>query len=412
MRVTVLTIGDEIVGGHTVDTNAAYISRRLGELGLRVRNIASVGDDVGEIRGELERAAASELVFVTGGLGPTHDDITKQAVAETTKRPLVIDCDLQAALRLRFDGRAGVRPEVIDSLATVPEGARLLDNPLGSAPGIAIDFQGTRIYLMPGVPSEMKAVFEGTIAAEISALSKTEFTKSRLVRTIGLRESQIVEKLTGTMPSLGVRVGFLPARGAVDLRLVASAGDEEAAMAALESAAVRIARVLGRNVYSTEGEDLSFVVGKMLIERGVTIAVAESCTGGLIGHLLTDVPGISACFERDVVTYSNQAKTDSVGVTEALIEKHGAVSRQVAEAMACGVRQAAGTHLGVATTGIAGPTGGSREKPVGLVYVGLAHADGGTVTDNVFPGSREIVKIRAAMHALDLVRYHLVDKGV
>lgn len=412
MRVTVLTIGDEIVGGHTVDTNAAYIARRLGELGLRVWQIASVGDDAGEIRAALERATASDLVFVTGGLGPTHDDITKQVVAETTKRPLVIDADLQAALRLRFGGRAGARPEVIDSLATVPEGARLLDNPLGAAPGIAIDSEGTRIYLMPGVPREMEAVFEETIAAEIDALSKTEFTKSRLIRTIGLRESQIVEKLEDTMPSLGVSVGFLPAGGAVDLRLVASADDEEAAIAALESAAARIARVLGRNVYSTKGEDLNVVVGKMLIESGVTVAVAESCTGGLIGHLLTDVAGISACLERDVVTYSNRAKIDILGVAEALIGKHGAVSRQVAEAMAHGVRQAAGTHLGVATTGIAGPTGGSPEKPVGLVYVGLAHADGCTVTDNVFPGSREIVKVRAAVHALDLVRCHLLDRGV
>jgi nicotinamide-nucleotide amidase len=413
MRVTVLTIGDEIVGGHVVDTNAAYLSRRLSELGFRVRRLASVGDDLGEIGGEIKLATTdSDLLFVTGGLGPTRDDITKQAVAEAAGRPLVIDSGLHASLRHRFSSRAGVRPEVIESFSRIPEGARVLENPLGAAPGIAVEVGGKTVYLMPGVPREMRAVFERDIVAEIAVLSRTGLSKSRVIRTFGLRESEIAEQIEDVRLPSGVRLGYLPGRGGVDLRLVASGRDEPSAAAVLGEAAGALARVLGRSVYSTEGEDLQVVVGGMLIARATTIAVAESCTGGLVGHLLTEVPGISACFKSDIVAYSNRTKVDTLAIDEELIRRYGAVSRQVGEAMAIGARRLAGTHLGLSTTGIAGPTGGSRQKPVGLVYVCLAHQDGCIITDNVFRGTREIVKSRAAMHALDLVRCHLLDTGV
>ncbi len=413
MRVTVLTIGDEVVGGHVVDTNAAYLARRLSELGFRMRRLASVGDDLDEISAEIRRAVTdSDLIFITGGLGPTRDDITKQAVARATGQPLVIDSGLHAKLVHRFSSRAGVRPEVIEAFSKIPEGARVLENPLGAAPGIAVEVGGKSVYLMPGVPSEMEAVFERDIVAEIAVFPKTGFSKSRLLRTIGLRESEIAEQVEDIELSPGVRLGYLPRSSGVDLRLVASGRDGPSAEKVLGEAAGALAQVLGRSVYSTKGEDLHVVVGGMLIARAATIAVAESCTGGLVGHLLTEVPGISACFRSDIVAYSDRAKVDSLGIDEELIRHHGAVSRQVAEAMAIGARQAAGTHLGLSTTGIAGPSGGSRQKPVGLVYLCLAHQDGCIVTDNVFRGTREAVKSQAAMHALDLVRRHLLDGGV
>jgi nicotinamide-nucleotide amidase len=413
MRVTVLTIGDEIVSGHTLDTNAAYLSGRLAELGFRVGRIVSVGDRIGEVRAELEAAIAdSDLVLVTGGLGPTHDDVTKQALAEAAGVALVLDRDLHALLKRRFAAGPGVRPEVIESLSTVPQGARALENPLGAAAGLEIGIGAARVYAMPGVPREMEAVFDAAIADELDALPKRCFSRSRVIRTIGLRESEITEKLEHTVPSLDVDVGFLPGTYGVDLRLVGSGSDGPAATEKLEKAARLIENVLGMSVYSTEGEDLHDVVGKMLIARAVTIAVAESCTGGLISHLLTQVPGISASFERGDVTYSNRAKIDCLGVGEALIRDHGAVSREVAEAMARGVRQTAGTDIGISTTGIAGPTGGSEPKPVGLVYVGLAHDGGCAVKEVVFRGTRRIVKLRAAMLALDLARRHLSSKGV
>jgi nicotinamide-nucleotide amidase len=412
VRVSIITVGDEIVSGHTTDTNSTYLANRLGELGFGACRMSSVGDDVGEIAEELKRViSVSDLVFVTGGLGPTDDDVTAHAVAEATGRGLVVDRDIHSRLVKRFKTYASVRPEVIENLARVPEAARTMENPVGAAPGIAIESECKRIYVLPGVPPEMKAIFEGSIVADLAALPRREYTQARVVRTTGLRESEIAETLGEVLEDLDLHIGFLPRPVGVDLRLSGSAATAEDAAAALDEATRRIVDILGSYAYSTAGEDFHLVVGRMLIETKVTIAVAESCTGGLIGHLLTDVPGISACLERDIVAYSNQAKVENLGVDESLIEGHGAVSPEVAEAMACGIRQIAHTDLALATTGIAGPAGGTETKPVGLVYVALAHGRGCQVTHNVFRGTREIIKLRAAIRALDLVRYHLLEEG-
>jgi nicotinamide-nucleotide amidase len=349
------------------------------------------------------------LIFITGGLGPTHDDVTKEAVARTIRRDLVADQGLLGRLRERFATYAATRPDVIENLAMVPQGSKIMHNPVGAAAGLRVDLEGTRIYVLPGVPCEMEAIFEDTIVAEVSGLSGGDFKKVRLVRTIGIRESEIAESLRDVMPGLGIELGFLPTATGVDLRLTASAHDEAAADKALDQATSAILPLVGRHVFSTRGEPLHVVVGNMLIGKAKKIAIAESCTGGLVGHLLTEVAGISQSLERGIIAYSNRAKVESLAVDEALIAEHGAVSSEVAQAMACGVRRLAQTDLGLATTGIAGPGGGTKEKPVGLVYTALADKRRCTVTENVFRGAREIVKQRAAVHALDVVRCYLLE---
>lgn len=412
MQANIVTIGDEIVSGQTTDTNSAYLACRLSELGIHVRRISSVGDDAAEIRSELDAALEdADLVFVTGGLGPTDDDVTKQAVARAVGKELVIDKGLHARLAERKEGRRSTSAQAIESLSLVPEGAVTLGNPVGSAVGLSLECRQRRLFVLPGVPREMKSIFEGAIACILKDIPKDDVSGTRIIKTTGIRESEIAAHLSPVTGDLAVKVGYLPRPEGVDLRLTAVGPDREAVTDTLGQAVRRILPLLGAYVFSSEGEDLNLVVGSMLMDRGVTLAVAESCTGGLIGHLLTQVAGISACLDRVLVTYSNKAKVENLSVDADLIEKHGAVSREVAEAMATGVRNLAGCALGLSTTGIAGPSGGTKTKPVGLVYVGLAHSEGCLVSEKVFTGAREVVKLRAATHALDIIRIHLANRG-
>jgi nicotinamide-nucleotide amidase len=413
MKASIITIGDEIVDGLTPDYNAPYLASRLGALGIKVLRLASVGDVPQAIVDELKRAMdLSDLVFVTGGLGPTHDDVTKEAVAQATGRALVLDNDLRRRLEERYRGHVSATAGVISRLATIPAASDLLENPVGAAAGLAIEHSGRRLFILPGVPREMEAMFETSLVAELRQLATGDFTKSRLLKTVGIRESEIAERLKIVIPSLGVKLAFLPRTAGVDLRLTATGASEAACDEALDAATGGIMPLLGRYAYSAVGEELHKVVGRLLLERGLAIAVAESCTGGLIGHLLTDVPGISASLDRDVIAYSNTAKVEGLGVDEALIGRHGAVSLEVARAMASGVRNAARTDLGLATTGIAGPTGGNAEKPVGLVYMALAFEGGVSAGKHVFTGDRHTIKQRAAAYALDLIRLRVMKTEV
>ena len=413
MQANILTVGDEIVSGHVVDTNAAYLAGRISELGIGVRRISSVGDDVTEICGEIRSALEdADLVFITGGLGPTEDDVTKQAVARAVGRKMVIDRDLHARLAERGKGRKPVSPRVVEALALVPEGAATMGNPVGAAVGLDLEQGGRRLFVLPGVPREMKSIFEGAIVRLLKDLPKDEVSGTRIIKTTGIRESEIESHLAPVAGDLPVSLGYLPRPEGVDLRLTAVGADPDVVAGRLEEATQQILPLLGAYAFSVAGEDLNLVVGNALLECGITLAVAESCTGGLIGHLLTQVAGISACLDRVIVSYSNRAKIESLAVDGDLIEAHGAVSREVAEAMAEGVKRLAGSDLGLSTTGIAGPSGATKTKPVGLVYVGLAQEEGCVVSEHVFPGSREIVKLKAAVHALDMIRIHLAGRGV
>ncbi len=407
MRAIILTIGDELIGGHTLDTNSSYLAGRLGELGISVARLETVGDDPDEIARQAGIAIEeADLVLVTGGLGPTADDITKEGVARATGRKLVVDPGLRAQLEARFKGHPSATPDVVESLARVPEDCEILQNRVGAAAGLAIETGGKHIFVMPGVPREMEDVFTHCVLPALQGLPRREVKVTRVLKTTGMSESAIAEKLKPVREKIEAGLGYLPMPGGVELRLTAS-GPEGKVRLMLSEGIDIIACALGDRLYSTEGEDLHFVVGRMLLERGRTLAVAESCTGGLIGHLLTEVPGISAVLDRSVVAYSNSAKIDSLNVPAELIERHGAVSPEVAEAMARGVKDRAGTDIGLSTTGIAGPDGGTEEKPVGLVYFGLALAAGAETHRMVFRGSREIVKLKAAVFGLDLLRCRL-----
>jgi nicotinamide-nucleotide amidase len=410
MQAHIITVGDEIIGGQTADTNSSYLASRLSELGIRVRRISSIGDEVDAICAELRAALESaDVVLVTGGLGPTEDDVTKHAVARVLGKELVLDRDLHARLAEGTESRRSASARAIEALALVPKGAVTIGNPVGAAVGLSLQYRGSLLFVLPGVPREMKSIFEGGIACILKDLPKDEISGTRVIKTTGIRESEIAVALAPVVGDVAVKLGYLPRPEGVDLRLTAIGPGREAVTEKLEQAVLKVMPLLGSYAFSSEGEELNLVVGNMLLERGMSLAVAESCTGGLIGHLLTQVPGISACLDRDIVAYSNRAKVEELSVDEDLIERRGAVSREVAEAMATGARELAGSDLGLSTTGIAGPGGGTSTKPVGLVYVGLAHRGGCLVSEKVFKGSREIVKLRAAVRALDLVRKHLTS---
>ncbi len=410
MQANILTVGDEIVSGYVADTNAFYLAGRLSELGIGVRRMSSVGDDVARMCGEIRSALAdADLVFITGGLGPTEDDLTKQAVARAVGRKLVVDRELHTRLAERGKGGSPVSPQAVEALALVPEGASTIGNPVGAAVGLDIKHEGRRLFVLPGVPREMKSIFEGAIVRLLKDMPRDEVSGTRIIKTTGIRESEIAAALGPAAGNLPVRLGYLPGPEGVDLRLTAVGADPGAVAGMLDEAAGKILPLIGAHAFSAAGEDINLVVANALMERAITLAVAESCTGGLIGHLLTQVAGISACLDMVIVSYSNRAKAENLGVDAKLIEAHGAVSREVAEAMAEGVKRLAGTGLGLSTTGIAGPSGATRTKPVGLVYVGLAHAEGCTISERVFPGNRDIVKRKAAVHALDMIRLHLVS---
>jgi nicotinamide-nucleotide amidase len=412
MNSEIVTIGDEIVSGDTVDTNAAFLAAALGDLGLPVGRVTSVGDDASAIAAAVKSAAArAPVVVVTGGLGTTPDDITKAALARELGLELVVDSDLEAALGERFLRRGRKEPELIRSLATVPAGSRYLENPIGGAAALRIDHATGRIYLLPGVPEEVRAILRGPLSKELGTLEGRSVVASRLIRTVGMRESDISAMLGDVRTRLGSRLASLPLTGLVDLRLTAGARTEEETRDILDRDTRAILKLIGEAVYSTAGVALESVVAGMLMDSGTTIAVAESCTGGLIGHMLTDVPGVSAVFDRALVTYSNRAKTRELGVPGELIAEKGAVSREVAQAMAEGVRERAGTDLGLATTGIAGPSGGSTEKPVGLVFTSLSAGGRVRTERRVFPGAREAVKRRAAVFALNMMRLYLLGRG-
>lgn len=411
MKAAILVIGDEITSGHTLDTNSNYLANALNQIGISVVEIVSVGDEIDQISSEVKSLLGkADILITTGGLGSTHDDITKKAMAKALSRNLVVDQSVIDRIKARLEPHRVPKSWMLEAIATIPEGSVIFDNPSGLAPGIGIAEGQKMIYLLPGVPWEMEAIFETAIADHIVKHAFGKTLRKRVLRTAGLAESEVSERLGDWLAKTQVRVGMLPQISGVTLRLTAIHDDPQQAEQLLNEATTRIVDLLGESVYSTQGESLEYVVGNMLIQRGIKVAVAESCTGGLIGHLLTEVPGISACLDRVVVTYSNSAKIDLLGVPRELIETFGAVSDEVAEAMARGVREKAGADIGLSTTGIAGPSGGSEQKPVGLVYMAVADSRAVTVEKRVFRGSRSAIKMRAAYHTLNMLRLLLARR--
>jgi competence/damage-inducible protein CinA-like protein len=410
MKACILAIGSEMLTPFRVDTNSLFITERLNAIGYDVRLKAVVADDVEELARVIDGALTwADLIAITGGLGPTEDDITREAVASVLGTPLDVDETIVDRIRDRFARRRMTMPEINRRQAMVPRGATVLANPNGTAPGLWLERGQTVILLLPGPPREMKPILETVIAERLAPMSEGRRLFRRVLRITGRAESDVdaqAQPVYGKWTSQRVPISttILAVLGQIELHLTAEAASQAEAEAALESAVRDMQQTLGPAVYSTDGRQLEAVVGDLLRERHLTIAVAESCTGGLLASRLTDVPGSSDYVERGVVCYSNRAKTELADVPEVLIREHGAVSEPVALAMAEGIRRRAGTSIGIGVTGIAGPGGGSPQKPVGTVAIGVVVNGEARVRSFQFLGGREMVKFQAAQSALNMTR--------
>lgn len=405
MNAEILSIGDELLIGQVTNTNAVYLGEQLSVLGISVRRITTVGDRLDDLLQAFGRAWAEvDVVIVTGGLGPTHDDVTRAAVCAFFGCGLVEHPDVREDITRFLAERR--RPPSVSNLdqAMVPDGAAIIRNSEGTAPGYHFSRDGRQMFVLPGVPYEMHAM----MARDVVPRLREGFRDARVsltVLTTGIPESTLADALHGIESFRdGCAVAYLPSPTGVRVRLTAIAtAREEADLRIRDLHAFVLGRV-GEYVFGYDQDHLEDVVVRLLVERGLTIAVAESCTGGAITDRLTNVPGSSACFERGMITYGNRAKTDLLGVDPAIIAATGAVSAETAAAMAAGVRRAAGASIGLATTGVAGPTGGSAEKPVGLVWIGISRDGDTQVFPSHFGNDRIRTKQRAAQAALDTVR--------
>jgi nicotinamide-nucleotide amidase len=413
MKSIILTIGDELLIGQVVNTNASSIARKLNGAGIEVVRMLTVADEEEEIVKAFEEAfPAFDVVVVTGGLGPTHDDVTKKAVCRFFHTDLVSDPDARKSIENFLKERNYAWSAASEEQSLVPRGAVVIPNNHGTAPGELFERENKFFIVLPGVPHEMEFMMDDFVVPYFKSKGGGTFILHRTLKTIGISETVLAARLGPTGDFLDrARLAFLPSPSGVRMRITVVDADRRAAEERIGRIESHIRVKAGSYVYGTGEEDLEEVVGKMLRERRLKIAVAESCTGGLIGHKLTDVPGASGYLDRVVVAYSNVSKTDLLGVPPGLIEQHGAVSREVAEAMASGVRTRAGADIGISTTGIAGPDGGSPEKPVGLVWIGYSDAATTSAAEFRFGTERLIVKERAAQAALDRVRRGLLGIG-
>lgn len=416
MKAEVLTIGDELLRGEILDTNTPFLSQRLLSLDIETRWHVTCADDRDEMTETFRRAAArSDVVLVSGGLGPTRDDLTMEVLAATFGRKLVLHQASLDALRAFFARFGREMAAINEKQAWFPDGAEVLDNPIGTAPGAMLEVaraagQGsTFFFCMPGVPSELHKMMDEQVLPRIaSRLRVTSWVRATLLRTFGLGESNLDEMLRDIGLPEGVELGFRTQFPDNHVRPVARGASAAEAQAKLERSCELIRARLGLLVYAEGEETLEAVTGRILTEHRATLAVAESCTGGMIGELLTAIPGSSAYFKGGVVAYWNDAKAALLDVPESILAEHGAVSEQTARAMAEGVRARFGTTLAVATTGIAGPTGGSADRPVGLVYVALATGTGSDVRELHLAFDRERNRRLTAQIAIDWVRRHLL----
>lgn len=407
MKAIILAVGNELTSGQTVDTNSAYLARQLVAMGIETIRHHTVPDDRLAIATALtDAAAAADLVLVTGGLGPTADDLTRHGLADAMGVELVLDEKALAELKAFFRRRDRKMVPTNRVQAMFPVGAKPIENQAGTAPGIAAKLAGADVYIMPGVPHEMRWIFENRIAGELPAAANVII--ERVVHTFGTGESDVAAKIADLMRrDANPTVGTTVAAGLISIRISARAETADRAEALAQRAVAEVKDRLGEWVLGEGEATMASVVGDLLREAGHTLSTAESCTGGLLGSMITEVPGASDYYAGGVVSYANEAKRDVLGVPEGLMKSHGAVSEPVAKAMAAGVRERMGTDYALAITGIAGPAGGSESKPVGLVYIALASPDALDVHRHVFPGDRQAIRRRSATAALNHLRLAL-----
>jgi nicotinamide-nucleotide amidase len=409
MKSEIVAVGTELLLGNIVNTNAQYLSQKLADLGIDVFYHVAVGDNLQRlsdtIKTSLERA---DLVITSGGLGPTVDDLTKEGVADALGLKLLPH---EASIK-KIEGmfKALGRPMTENNLKQgyIPEGAAILENDNGTAPGVLIEKNGKIVIMLPGPPKELYPMFEDKVLPYLR--TKVHSTiRSRMLRVIGVGESAVEDMLkeifrTQTNPTIAPYAKDAE----VHLRITAKSDTIDEADRLIDQMEERVKAILGENIYGYDDESLEYVVLKLLIENNLTLSLAESCTGGLIGSRLTDVPGASASLMCGIISYSNESKIKILGVKESTINSYGAVSSQTAEEMAAGAKRINGTDIGLSITGIAGPDGGSEEKPVGLCYIGIAIGDKVTAHKLLFNGNRKSIKWNSSSSALDLLRKELL----
>lgn len=413
MIAEIITIGDELLIGQVVNTNAAFIAGKLTEIGVAVRHMTTVSDEMDQMLDAFRQSwSRADLVIVTGGLGPTHDDITKKGICEFFGTKLVSNDEVRKNVERLVAARNARWTNASEEQTMFPEGAVVLLNRLGSAAGILFERDQKMFIALPGVPYEMISIIDEEAIPLLRTRLKGPALRQLTLRTTGIAESKLAEKL-GDIDQLllGARLAFLPSPTGVRLRITVSDTDPVAAEKRLHDVEKRIRSIAAEYIFGSGTEELEEVLGNLLIRKKLTLAVAESCTGGLIGDRLTDVSGSSFYLKEDIVAYSNEAKIRLLGIRPDLIKEHGAVSREVAEAMAEGVRRGAGTDIGISTTGIAGPTGGNVAKPVGLVWIGYSDSAETTAIRFQYGSDRRRVKERAATAAMELVRRKLLKRG-
>ena len=410
MDAEIIAVGSELLTPYRLDTNSLYLTEKLNALGIEVRFKTVVGDDRERLARVLRAALdRSNLIILTGGLGPTEDDVNREVVAEALARPLREVAAVRKSLEERIARLGRAMSPNNARQALVPEGAEWLENKKGTAPGLWIEEDGVRILLLPGPPHEMEAMFESACLPRLARLSTGERLSSRVYKVVGLPESEVDQRIAPIYKAyVNPTTTILAVAGAIEIHLRARAANEDEAQALLTELGDKIELALGDHVFSTRGESLEQIVAMYLNMKQKSVAVAESCTGGLLSERLTRVPGSSGYFLGGVVCYGNDLKTKLAGVPPALLEAHGAVSKPVAQALAEGIRSRSGANIGIGITGVAGPSGGTPEKPVGLVYISLADERGTQVREFRFPGDRERIRHWATQAALELIRRRMM----
>lgn len=410
LSAEIIAVGSELLTPERTDTNSLWLTGRLNEAGVEVMLKTVVGDDEARLEETIRDALKrSDIVITTGGLGPTEDDLTRQVSARAVGRDLAYHDDLEAHLRERFRRWGREMPEINKRQAFIIDGAEVLPNPNGSAVGMMLDLGGKLLIVLPGPPRENQPMYDDHVAAKVRELAGEVFVKRRVLRVSGLGESAVDEQIAPIYKAYpSVQTSILFSKSEIEVHLAARAESEAEADETLDELARKISEPLGSAVFALNGETLEEVVGSMLSGAGKTLAVAESCTGGLIGMRLTDVAGSSAYFLEGAVTYSNEAKMRVLGVPEQTLIEHGAVSAETAEAMAAGIRERSGADYAISVTGIAGPDGGSEEKPVGTVFIGFADAGQTRSIRFTFPGDRYLIRWRSSQAALDYLRRRML----
>jgi len=408
-KIEILIVGSELLTPYFQETNSQYLTQRLNDLGMDVSFKTVVGDDKEDLLNAMKEAISrAQLIITTGGLGPTRDDRTREVLAETLERKLLFQEHILKKIRDRFRRRGFSMPAVNRKQAYIIEGAEVLENKNGTAPGLWLETEKKIIVLLPGPPHELRPMFEDSVLPRLQKFSRLHVFR-KVIKTASLTESQTESLISDLYPeNSSLNISTLAYPGQIEIHLAARS---EKSLAQAKSQVIKLEKKISEklkdNVFSVNGEELEEVVGKLLRSQKKTLAVSESCTGGLLSNRITNVPGSSDYFLQGIVVYSNQAKINAIGVKPSILKKQGAVSPESALAMARGIREKTKSDYGLGITGIAGPSGGSVQKPVGLVFIALAWEKGTEVSENMFLGNREKIKFQSSQKALDMLRRHL-----